>query len=392
MPESLLNRTSASARRSRAWLSFGLAGAALCALGGCAALPSSGPDVNQVVKASQGPAPAFRIVDLSPVAEKALASAPSARLSDLDALGSGAAQPVDLIQVGDTLQITVFEVGSSLFAGASAASQGAAAMAAAPAANAASLPVAPVSPDGGVTLPYIGRLEAAGRTPGELAAEIEAGLRGKSQSPQVMVTVRDDVGNTVMLMGDVKTPGRKPLSYRRESLLDMIAIAGGADTAKPDVIVRVTRDGRSVEMRLGDIESGSPDDITLRPQDRIELINRPRTFTAFGAAGKVSEIQFQTNRLSLAEALARMGGPLDQQADSSGVFIFRAHQPTDAVPVVYRLNLKDPSGFFVAQRFEVEDKDLILVANAQSDAWYKFLAIVNSIVSPIVTAKYLGAS
>lgn len=192
------------------------------------------------------------------------------------------------------------------------------------------------------------------------------------------------------MIGDVKSPGRKPLSYRRESLLDMIAISGGPTTLKSDMIVRLTRNGRSFEMRLGDIQSGSPNDVMLQPQDRVELMSRPRTFTAFGAAGKVSEIPFQTVHLSLAEAIARMGGPLDQQADSSGVFIFRAGQPANGDRVVYRLNLKDPRGFFVAQNFEIQDKDIVFVANAQSNAWYKFLSIINTVVSPIVTAKYLG--
>lgn len=363
---------------------------ALC-LGACAALPSSGPDINQVVKASKGPTPEFRIVDLTPLPAQAIAETPGpAKLSDLDRLGPvDPPAAADQIAVGDTLQITVFEVGSSLFAGA-ASSNGASAMTGAPAANAAALPVAPVGPDGAVEFPYIGRVDAAGRTPQEVASEIEAGLRGKSQSPQVVVTVHEDLGNTVILIGDVKSPGRKPLSYRREKLLDMIAIAGGPTNPKPDTIVRVTRGDRSVEMRLGDVETGSTDDIALRPQDRVELVYRPRTFTAFGATGKVSEIAFQTSHLSLAEALARIGGPLDQQADPTGVFIFRPRQPAGVTPVVYRLNLKDPRGFFVAQEFEVEDKDLILVANSESNAWYKFLGIVNSIINPIVTTRYLG--
>lgn len=353
-----------------------------------------------MVKASQGPTPAFRIVDLTAAATAEIAKTATTGEGSL----VGVAQPVtpaavDQIEVGDTLQITVFEVGAALFGSSGSGNgngnaSGTAASSAVgmstPTASASTLPVVPVGPDGSIVVPYVGRIEAAGHTPAEVAAAIQEGLRGKSQSPQVVVSVRDDQGNTVLMIGDIKSPGRRLLSYRRESLLDMIAIAGGPTNLKADMIVRLTRNGRSLEMRLGDIQSGSPNDVMLQPQDRIELVSRPRTFTAFGAAGKVSEIPFQTVHLSLAEALARMGGPLDQQADSAGVFIFRAGQPASADRVVYRLSLKDPRGFFVAQRFEVEDKDIVFVANAQSNAWYKFLSIVNTIVSPVVTAKYLG--
>jgi polysaccharide export outer membrane protein len=358
----------------------------LCGVGGCAALPSSGPSTNQVIHASQGPTPAFRIVDLTPASEADFGAPPTPQ-----SFGGVAAAPggalVDNIEVGDTLQITVFEVGPALFASGPTAALAGGGM---PAASGAALPPVPVAPDGSITMPYVGRIEAAGRSPAEVAGEVQAGLRGKSQSPQVVVTVREDLGNTMVMIGDVKSPGRKPLSYRRENLLDMIAISGGPTNAGSDTIVRLTRDGRSVEMRLADIRSGSADDIVLQPHDRVELVFRPRLFTAFGAAGKVSEISFQTSQLSLAQALARIGGPLDAQADSTGVFIFRANQAPSPEPIVFRLNLKDPKSYFVAQQFQVRDRDLILVANAEANDWYKVMGLLNSVISPVVTGRYLA--
>jgi polysaccharide export outer membrane protein len=365
---------------------------ALVALTGCAALPSSGPEVSQVMRATEGPAPAFKVVDIT--AEPLVVAPPAP--ADSAAFGGIAqvARPTvaDQVEIGDTLQVTVFEVGPALFDGAANGSSVMTSSTAmgAPSAKAEALPATPVGPDGFITVPYVGRVKAAGSTPAEIAALIEDGLRGKSQSPQVVVSVREDIGNTVVMIGDIKSPGRKLLSYRRESLLDLIAMAGGPTNPKPDTIIRITRDGQSAETRLGDVRSSGPDDIVLQPGDRIELIFQPRTFTAFGATGKVSEISFQSTRLTLAEALARMGGPLDQQADSTGVFIFRGRTATDVTPVVYRLSLKDPRGYLAAQAFQVHDKDLIFVANAQSNAWYKFLSIVNTIVTPVVTAKYLG--
>lgn len=367
---------------------------ALIALAGCASLPSSGPETSQVVDASKGPTPAFHIVDIT---DKPLVVAPPPETQGSAALAAiaQAARPmsVDRVEIGDTLQVTVFEVGASLFDGSSNSSGAtitSVAAAGAPAAKAAALPPVPVGPDGLITIPYVGPVQAAGRTPTEIASSIEEGLRGKSQSPQVVVTIREDVGNTAILIGDIKNPGRRLLSYRRENLLDLIAMAGGPTNPKADTIVRVSRDGQSAETRLGDIHSGGPDDIGLLPGDRIELIFQPRTFTAFGATGKVSEIPFQATHLTLAEALARMGGPLDQQADPTGVFIFRGRKAADVPPVVYQLSLKDPRGYLAAQAFEVQDKDLIFIANARSNTWYKFVSIVNMVVTPVVTAKYLG--
>jgi len=353
-------------------------------------MPSSGPDLDQVVGASRGPRPEFRVVNLNTAPETQVLANASPEVEPPSVITQAAKlSSVDLIDVGDVLQVTVFEVGASLFSG--TANANSLAGPTTPTANAEALPVMPVGPDGSIQLPYVGRITAAGRSPTEVAADIEAGLRGKSQSPQVVVTVHEDQGNTVVLIGDVKSPGRKPLSYRRESLLDMVAMAGGPTFPSADTTVRLTRNGRSAEMQLGEIHSGSNEDVTLQSHDRLELIYRQRTFTAFGATGKVSEIPLQSLHLTLAQALARMGGPLDQQADPRGIFIFRARQSSGALPIVYRLDLKNPNGYFVAQQFQVLDHDLIYVANAKSNAWYKFLSLINIIVSPVVTAKYLGS-
>ena len=102
-------------------------------------------------------------------------------------------------------------------------------------------------------------------------------------------------------------------------------------------------------------------------------------------------MRFDSARLSLAEALARIGGPLDQQADPTGIFIFRDAQPAGQAPTVYRLDLKNPISYFVSQRFMIKNRDVIFIANARSNSWQKFLALVSTIVSPVTTEKYLGS-
>ena len=90
----------------------------------------------------------------------------------------------------------------------------------------------------------------------------------------------------------------------------------------------------------------------------------------------------------------------DQRADVKGVFVFRFEEPQaltptqalkDAnedgkIPVVYRLDLSEPSAFFIAQNFKVKDKDVLYVANASSVEFNKFLNILVSVVYPLVNA------
>ena len=84
----------------------------------------------------------------------------------------------DVIGAGDTVEVTLFEVGAGLF-GASSAAAGFD-----PSARGRSLGGFPVSPDGGIDLPYAGTLQVGGLTPDAAARRIEAafkklnGLRG----------------------------------------------------------------------------------------------------------------------------------------------------------------------------------------------------------------------
>jgi polysaccharide export outer membrane protein len=219
----------------------------------------------------------------------------------------------------------------------------------------------------------------------QFQAKIEKALRGRSQSPQVVVVIGDGVGDTVTVMGDVKSPGRRPLTAAHERVLDILAISGGPAGAKADTLVRLTRGDQWAEAPLGELTAASPDNVRLRPQDRLELILKPRTFTAFGASGRVSEVSFQASQITLAEAIARVGGPLDQQADPAAVFVFRAAREPGAPSTI-----NDAAGYFIAQRFVMRDKDLIYIANARTNSLSKALSILSSVVTPIVTAKTLS--
>ena len=57
------------------------------------------------------------------------------------------------------------------------------------------------------------------------------------------------------------------------------------------------------------------------------------------------------------------------------------HMTADGkVPVIYRVDLKDPRSFFVAQGFPMRNKDVMYVANAPGAELQKFLNILTSVV------------
>ena len=89
----------------------------------------------------------------------------------------------------------------------------------------------PVHPDGWITTPMVREIQAAGKTPNELADDIELALRPFVQDPEVSVLVQqfaDTSAYTVRVMGAVKNPMAVP--YRPNmTVLDAMVAADGLD-------------------------------------------------------------------------------------------------------------------------------------------------------------------
>ena len=163
--------------------------------------------------------------------------------------------------------------------------------------------------------------------------------------------------------------------------------------------MRLTRNGRSVTVPLSRIVSEPRQNIYLRPDDLVYVFTDPQIYTAFGATARNSVFPFDTDRLTLAEAVSNAGGlarharqcarrlpvplraPRALRQTEGRAPRLRKSPPAlqqGGVPVVYKLDLKDPSSFFAAQRFLMRDNDLLYVSNAPSTDLTKFLAIIGT--------------
>ncbi|HZV11293.1 MAG TPA: polysaccharide biosynthesis/export family protein, partial [Novosphingobium sp.] len=240
-----------------------------------------------------------------------------------------------------------------------------------------------------VRLPYAGPIRAAGRTPGELALQIRAGLKGLSQNPQVVVAISQTIANSVIVGGEVGRPGRLVLATNRETLSDAVALAGGYRGEAKDLAVRVVRAGRALEYRLADVLSAPARDMRVAPGDRIEVLRQPFSFAVMGAAGKVEQMAFSGPGVSLAEAVAMAGGAHPALGDAKAVFVFRfvADGAGGEKPVVYHLDMMRGGAYFLSQRFAMRDKDLLFIGNAAANQPTKLIQLVSQLFTPIVAVE-----
>lgn len=132
-----------------------------------------------------------------------------------------------------------------------------------------------VLPDGTVSFPLVGQINAANKLPRDVEAEIVTGLKPKYRDtvPQVTVSVKEAVGMQFSIVGKVKQPGAFTTG-RYVNVLEAVALAGGpADFADMGNvrILRKTGGGLSVvKVRLSDVLKGNPSDRDLAGLPQIE--------------------------------------------------------------------------------------------------------------------------
>lgn len=359
---------------------FGLA-AALLLLGGCASLPVSGPTGDQILKEQRDPKSGmrFQLIQVAEFADLPVIPAPAPLPID-DAL----VRPTSQIGPGDTLTISIYETGVPLFNSSAAAA--AAAGGYDGSARATNLVPMRVDDEGYIRMPFVGRMRAAGHTTAELQTMIRNALKGMSQNPNVVVAISDSLSNSVLVRGEVGRSGRLPLSTNRETVGDVISLAGGYRGEPKDLMLRVERDGRTQQFRLSDVMSGPDRDMRARPGDRIDLIRAPLSFSVMGAAGKVDQLPFSTQEMTLAEALANAGGANPNLGDAKAVFVFRLGTGPDGkpLPTVYHINMMRAGSLFLSQRFAMRDKDVLYVGNAAFNQPAKLTQVVSQLFSPLL--------
>jgi len=141
--------------------------------------------------------------------------------------------------------------------------------------------VVPVRPEGKVSTPLVDDMQAAGKSPSDLAADMEVILGEYLRTPDVSVIVTGQgASNQIQVVGQVAAP--QSLSYRAGvRILDVVVAAGGlGDFAAGNRanLIRDTVSGQiKCNVKLKDLMSGDmsqnilvyPGDVLVIPESRF---------------------------------------------------------------------------------------------------------------------------
>ena len=372
------------------------------ALAGCSTLPTTGPTKDQVLSNGDNELERrYVVVDLDERVSAILARLPGP--SFRARFGDYRPAPESRIGVGDEVRVTIWEAAAGgLFSG-----SGPTLDRFGTGARSAIIPDQVVARDGAITVPYAGRVQVTGMSPPEVERVVLERLAGKAIEPQVLVTVSRNITNSVTVTGEVTAGARVPLSAKGDRIMDAIAAAGGVRGAVHESFVRLTRGRQTLTVPMESILATPQENVYLRGGDVITVVREPQTFTAFGAVGQNTVVPFGRITLSLEEAIAKSGGLLDYKSDPDGVFLLRFEPPSTVaaiqpgravdrreqmIPVIYRLGLRDAKSYFIARSFRMRDKDTVYVANASAAEFQKFLNLVATITSPVISGAGVAAA
>ncbi len=302
--------------------------------------------------------------------------------------------PVIKFGIGDFVSVTIFEAAAGgLFIPVEAGVRPG---------NFVTLPNEPVDPAGNISVPYAGAIRAAGRTQTQVQEAIVHALAPSAIRPQVIVALASQNTSLISVLGEVNQPARFAAQPAGEHILDAITRGGGIKDQGYDSWVVLERHGRRAAVPFGALIYDPRNNIWVHPGDTIYVYREPQTFLALGAfnstfvaSSQQGMFTFDKWRLTLAEAVGKAGGLLDNQADPASVYLYRPEPRKLAealgvdvskfdgafIPIIYNVSFRDPAGYFLASKFMMRDHDIMFSANANSVEISKLLGFLQTAIA-----------
>lgn len=228
--------------------------------------------------------------------------------------------------------------------------------------------------------PFVGPVQAHGRTVSEIRAMLTARLRDFIAEPQVEVAVAQFRAHQATITGAVSSPGPAVLSNVPLRLLDMVNRAGATDQADlSQITIQRHGHGHVVDLQSFVRNGTSKQNPILLPGDLVHVppLVDNKVFT-FGET-RTGEIDLGLGRKSLTEILAGSGGIDRLRADARGVFVFRRTGDTASGFDVYQFNLRTAEVLVLTTDFGMAPLDIVFVTNDPITRWND---TVGKLISP----------
>ena len=238
-----------------------------------------------------------------------------------------------------------------------------------------------VTTDGKLFYPYAGELKVAGLTAQELRLEITKRLSDKIlNDPQVDVRVTGYHSRKAFVTGAVNNPGRIYFTENPMTISDAVAAGGGFNEKADPSFVQLRRGEKiyNIDYVRAFKENIPIERILVRPGDQLFVplkseMERDRKVYVLGEVNRNGIVRMD-NYLSLAEAIAASGGVSVMSASPKDVYVIR--NTSDSKIDIYQLNAKNAMALAMADRFELNPRDIVYVDASGIATWNRLLNLI----------------
>ncbi|NML31246.1 polysaccharide biosynthesis/export family protein [Paraburkholderia antibiotica] len=246
-----------------------------------------------------------------------------------------------------------------------------------------------IAHDGTIFFPFVGRIQAAGKTTGELREQLTRGLVRYIRNPQVDVRVLSYRGQKVQVTGDVKQPGPLAVSDVPLTLVDALTRSGGTTDSADIQRVRLTRNKQLYVLdanRMLD-RGDTSQDVMLQNGDVINVPDRSdsRVFV-MGEVKTPLQMPMIKGELTIADALTQAGGILNTDANPRQIFVMRGMHEHPTAPEVFRLDMTQPDSIMLSSQFQLQPMDVVYIGTAASTT---FNRVLQQVLPSVQTLFYL---
>ena len=249
-----------------------------------------------------------------------------------------------------------------------------------------------VRDDGTIFYPNAGILKADGKTVEELRKDLTLKLSTVLKDPQIDVSITEYNSQKIIVSGVFESPGSYSIETVPKTLAQVISTANPiqnnfSDYERGDLTsLKLTRDGSIYDIDYEYLSRNSQllNNIYLKNGDVIHLSDSSlMNVFVLGEAQEPKTIRINRRNLPLSSVLGQAKGLDNAYSKNSSVYIFR---PSDAEnqPRIFRIDMTSPSGYLLADKFEVHSRDIVYIGTKNVTNWsriFRQLIPIKSIIS-----------
>jgi polysaccharide export outer membrane protein len=287
--------------------------------------------------------------------------------------------PAYTLGVGDVLQITVWDHPEL------AAAQGQQ-----PSANprAYDPPAGFVVDNGGLLwFPFAGSIRVEGLRVDEVQSRLTTVLGKSFRDPQVSVRIASFRAKQVYVDGEVRTPGAQAVSDIPTTLYDALSHAGGFSANADQSRLALIRNGQSYSINFTRmLQRGlNPANIVLRHGDLVRVSAREDNgvFVLGEVAKPATAVPLRSGQLTLSDALSQAGSISPTTADAAQLYVIRGLGEDVRV---FHLDATSPVSMILANRFELQPKDIVYVDGSGLVRFSRVLSLLLPAINAGLTA------